>query len=128
MTACGSSTVAHSLACCCFTQVYHLPGSTHYSSTQISEASGERWFCNAYDAEAAGWRPAGCTIKGDVDTASGKKYFYTSQHSQYKSVKVDVTSGERWLCSSSEATAAGWVAAPASSNAAANSRPNKLGL
>jgi hypothetical protein len=96
--------------------VYHLPGSAHYSSTQIKESSGERWFCNAYDAEAAGWRPAGCTIKGDIDAASGKKLFYTSQHIQYKSVKVDVAAGERWFCSSSETSAAGWAAAQGTSN------------
>lgn len=107
-------------------KVYHLPGSPSYSSTQISEASGERWFCNAYDAEQAGWRPAGCTIKGDVDAASSKKYYYTSQHSQYKNVKVDVGTGERWFCSSGEAKAAGWTAAPSSSSSSSLVRKSSL--
>jgi hypothetical protein len=118
-----------SVVCCWRSQVYHLPGSAHYSSTQISESSGERWFCNAYDAEVAGWRPAGCTIKGDIDAASGNKLFYTSQHSQYKSVKVDVAAGERWFCSSSEANAAGWAAAPTSNNnASPGGRNSMIGL
>ncbi|KAF6266087.1 hypothetical protein COO60DRAFT_1697453 [Scenedesmus sp. NREL 46B-D3] len=102
-------------------KVYHLPGSTHYSSTQIREASGERWFCNAHEAELAGWRPGGCSIKGDIDATSRKKHYYTSQHSQYKAVRVEVARGERWFCSSGEATAAGWKAAPATSNSSGRS-------
>ncbi|WIA36254.1 hypothetical protein OEZ86_007584 [Tetradesmus obliquus] len=97
-------------------KVYHLPSSPSYSSTHISQSSGERWFCNANEAELAGWRPAGCTIKGDIDAASSKKLYYTSQHGQYKAVQVDVATGERWFCSSSEAVAAGWAAAPGSSS------------
>jgi endonuclease YncB( thermonuclease family) len=37
-------------------RIYHVPGSRHYENTQISEASGERWFCSEDEAKAAGWR------------------------------------------------------------------------
>lgn len=39
-------------------RVYHLPGSRWYERTVIEPVAGERWFCNAAEAEAAGWRPA----------------------------------------------------------------------
>lgn len=38
--------------------IYHVPGQKYYDVTQISESRGERWFCKAADARAAGWRPA----------------------------------------------------------------------
>jgi endonuclease YncB( thermonuclease family) len=37
-------------------RIYHVPGSRHYSGTQINEAAGERWFCSEDEAKAAGWR------------------------------------------------------------------------
>ncbi len=39
-------------------RVYHLPGQADYAATRIDPARGERWFCSAEEAEAAGWRPA----------------------------------------------------------------------
>ena len=39
-------------------RIYHLPGSAHYDRTVIDTAQGERWFCSAEEAEAAGWRAA----------------------------------------------------------------------
>jgi hypothetical protein len=39
-------------------RVYHLPESRWYARTIIEAAGGERWFCSAAEAEAAGWRPA----------------------------------------------------------------------
>lgn len=37
-------------------KIYHLPGSSSYAKTRISEASGERMFCSEEEAKAAGWR------------------------------------------------------------------------
>tara|TARA_R110000787_G_scaffold282559_1_gene394489 strand:+ start:4430 stop:5101 length:672 start_codon:yes stop_codon:yes gene_type:complete len=37
-------------------KIYHLPGSTFYSRTRVTESDGEKWFCSTKDAEAAGWR------------------------------------------------------------------------
>lgn len=39
-------------------QIYHTPWSPWYGRTKISEASGERWFCDEAEAVAAGWRAA----------------------------------------------------------------------
>lgn len=40
-------------------KIYHMPWSKSYRKTRISEAKGERWFCNEAEAQAAGWRKAG---------------------------------------------------------------------
>ncbi|MEP1768661.1 MAG: thermonuclease family protein [Sulfitobacter sp.] len=37
-------------------RIYHQPGQAFYERAGINEAKGERWFCNAAAAEAAGWR------------------------------------------------------------------------
>lgn len=37
-------------------QIYHSPGQADYAKTRVNEARGERWFCSAAEAEAAGWR------------------------------------------------------------------------
>lgn len=39
-------------------QIYHMPWDRWYDKTRIEVAKGERWFCSASEAEAAGWRPA----------------------------------------------------------------------
>jgi hypothetical protein len=39
-------------------RIYHLPGQTYYSETQINSRRGERWFCSEQEAGAAGWRKA----------------------------------------------------------------------
>jgi endonuclease YncB( thermonuclease family) len=38
-------------------RIYHLPGSRAYPEVRINTAGGERWFCTAAQAAAAGWRP-----------------------------------------------------------------------
>ena len=39
-------------------KIYHCPGWRDYSKTNIDTWKGERWFCSATEAEAAGWRAA----------------------------------------------------------------------
>ena len=39
-------------------RIYHLPGDESYDGTVITPAKGERWFCSAAEAEAAGWHAA----------------------------------------------------------------------
>ena len=39
-------------------RIYHQPGQSFYERTGINEARGERWFCSAAAAQAAGWRAA----------------------------------------------------------------------
>lgn len=38
-------------------RIYHLPGSRAYPDVRIDVDRGERWFCSATEAVAAGWRP-----------------------------------------------------------------------
>jgi endonuclease YncB( thermonuclease family) len=37
-------------------RIYHLPGASGYDETVIRVEQGERWFCTAEEALAAGWR------------------------------------------------------------------------
>ena len=39
-------------------KIFHAPGQQHYARTRISAQKGERWFCSAREARAAGWRKA----------------------------------------------------------------------
>jgi hypothetical protein len=36
--------------------IFHQPGQSFYEKTGINTAKGERWFCSAAAAQAAGWR------------------------------------------------------------------------
>lgn len=38
-------------------RIFHLPGSRDYPKVRINPQKGERWFCSASEAAAAGWRP-----------------------------------------------------------------------
>lgn len=37
-------------------RIFHLPGTRTYPEVRINSARGERWFCSAQQALAAGWR------------------------------------------------------------------------
>ena len=37
-------------------KIYHKPNGYYYNRTVIDMSKGERWFCNAKQAEDAGWR------------------------------------------------------------------------
>nr|WP_114291969.1 thermonuclease family protein [Pseudosulfitobacter sp. DSM 107133] len=39
-------------------RIFHVPGQEFYDGTGIDTTRGERWFCSAAQARAAGWRPA----------------------------------------------------------------------
>ncbi|PRW39217.1 nuclease [Chlorella sorokiniana] len=39
-------------------KIYHVPGGSFYDRTKIELEKGERFFCSAAEAEAAGWRPS----------------------------------------------------------------------
>lgn len=36
-------------------RIFHMPGDAYYERTGIRTEIGERWFCTAQDAQAAGW-------------------------------------------------------------------------
>jgi hypothetical protein len=37
-------------------RIYHVPGGQFYDVTEITPSKGERMFCSAAEAVAAGWR------------------------------------------------------------------------
>ena len=39
-------------------KIFHSPGQADYDRTRINTGRGERWFCTATEARAAGWRAA----------------------------------------------------------------------
>lgn len=39
-------------------RIFHSPGQQDYAATVIDAGRGERWFCSAAEAKAAGWTPA----------------------------------------------------------------------
>lgn len=39
-------------------KIYHTPGQRDYAKTDIKPEEGDRWFCTAAEAQAAGFRPA----------------------------------------------------------------------
>lgn len=39
-------------------RIFHVPGQQDYAATRIDTARGERWFCSAAEARAAGWTAA----------------------------------------------------------------------
>ncbi len=39
-------------------RIFHQPGERDYAATVIDPGRGERWFCSAAQAQAAGWAPA----------------------------------------------------------------------
>lgn len=49
---------------------------------------------------------AGCAIKGNI--SGNGAIFHEPKQQDYDRVRINVTKGERWFCSASEAVAAGW--------------------
>lgn len=39
-------------------RIFHIPGQQDYAATRIDASRGERWFCSAAEAVAAGWTAA----------------------------------------------------------------------
>ncbi|ESA32904.1 cold shock protein [Leptolyngbya sp. Heron Island J] len=53
-----------------------------------------------------------CTIKGNISINMGNKIYHLPGMEDYESTVIDLTKGERWLCTESEAIANGWRKAP----------------
>lgn len=51
---------------------------------------------------------AKCTIKGNIDTATGKKIYHTKSCNQYDEVELNLAFGEKWFCSETDASEAGF--------------------
>lgn len=49
-----------------------------------------------------------CNIKGNISVESGHKIYHVLGAEDYESTIIDLSKGERWFCSESEAIANGW--------------------
>ncbi len=56
-----------------------------------------------------GRHPAGCDIKGNINS-KGVKIYHLPGTASYAATRINTAQGERWFCSEQEAQAAGWRA------------------
>lgn len=54
----------------------------------------------------------GCNIKGNISVNTGSKLYHLPNMEDYSITNIDVSKGERWFCTESEAIANGWSKAP----------------
>lgn len=53
-----------------------------------------------------------CNIKGNISIKTGNKIYHLPGMEDYESTIIDLSKGERWFCSESEAKKNGWRKAP----------------
>ena len=53
-----------------------------------------------------------CDIKGNISVSTGSKLYHLPNMEDYAITNIDVSKGEKWFCSESEAIANGWSKAP----------------
>lgn len=53
-----------------------------------------------------------CSILGNIDQSTGKKYYHLPECSSYSKVKIDIKRGERVFCSEDQAKKAGFLLVP----------------
>ncbi|CAD5911645.1 putative cold shock protein y4cH [Planktothrix tepida] len=54
----------------------------------------------------------GCNIKGNISYNTGNKFYHLPGMEDYESTDIDLSKGERWFCTESEAIKNGWRKAP----------------
>lgn len=50
-----------------------------------------------------------CTIKGNIDDNTGKKYYFLTTCKNYSQVTIDLSTDDQWFCSEEEAVTAGFI-------------------
>lgn len=58
-------------------------------------------------ASASSPPSADCTLKGNID-AKGERIFHSPGQRDYEKTSINTGAGERWFCTTEQATAAGW--------------------
>lgn len=53
----------------------------------------------------------GCSIKGNISVATGKKLYHLPGMRNYAATIIDLAKGERWFCTEAEAKSNGWIKA-----------------
>lgn len=78
--------------------------------TRPVDYRAERWAASAQEANVSSPPSEDCVIKGNINR-KGERIYHTPWASRdYEQTQIDVTKGERWFCSESDAVAAGWRA------------------
>jgi len=54
----------------------------------------------------------GCNIKGNISVNTGDKLYHLPNMQDYATTNIDVSKGEKWFCTESEAIVSGWKKAP----------------
>jgi cold shock CspA family protein len=54
----------------------------------------------------------GCTIKGNISIETSNKIYHLPGMEDYESTVIDLSKGEKWFCTESEAISNGWSKAP----------------
>jgi hypothetical protein len=56
----------------------------------------------------AGFRAAGCDIKGNISYATGERIYHVPNQKYYSATFINFLQGERFFCSEAAARKAGW--------------------
>ncbi|BDA44516.1 Uncharacterized endonuclease [Coccomyxa sp. Obi] len=84
-----------------------VPGTSSFSADQQQVLASLKSKLQQPDKQQPKFdHPAECVIKGNI-SANGKIYHVPGGKS-YESVRIDLSSGERWFCSREDAERAGW--------------------
>jgi hypothetical protein len=78
---------------------------------QVIVIGGIALFSNRLLAQNISPKP-GCDIKGNISWGTKNKLYHLPGMKDYKITKIDLTKGEQWFCTESEAIANGWKKAP----------------
>jgi micrococcal nuclease len=76
--------------------IWGLLGSPTYSTREGGNCAG-----------GCATPPAGCVIKGNINSR-GEKIYHVPGGKYYEQTVIEPEKGERWFCSEAEASAAGW--------------------
>ena len=82
---------------------------SRFSSNSQQAATSPETFVNSQNTATAS---QSCNIKGNISVSTGSKLYHLPSMEDYATTNIDVSKGEKWFCSESEAIASGWRKAP----------------
>jgi cold shock CspA family protein len=75
-------------------------------------AVGSQFMPGRYPSLITAATKPNCQVKGNISVSSRNKIYHLPGMEDYESTVIDESAGERWFCSESEASEAGWKKAP----------------
>ena len=82
---------------------------SRFSNNSKQAATSPETFVNSQNTATASQN---CNIKGNISVSTGSKLYHLPNMEDYAITNIDVSKGERWFCTESEAIASGWRKAP----------------